>query len=77
MAQPGLVILDHAGERFGAVGDAHGHADHAAGKHVADTSQNGVHDSGGIGRRQHRPIDLGRRRQRVELTAELSGHGIE
>ena len=77
MPQPGLVILDHAGERFGAVGDADGHADDAAGKHIADARQNRVHDGGGVRGRQHRPIDLGGSRKGVELAAELGGHGVE
>ena len=73
----GLVVLDHAGERLGSVRDADGHADDAAGEHVPDAGQNGVHDGGGVGGREHRAVDLGGGGQGVELAAQLGGHGIE
>ncbi len=71
------VVVHQAGERLGAVGRHQRHAHGAAGVDVGEAREQRRDDLAGAGGREHRAVDLGRRRQRLELPVELARHSVE
>ena len=53
------VVVHHAAQRLAAVGRHQRDAHQVAGKDVARAREQGVHDRRDVGRREHRPVQLG------------------
>ncbi|HEX6668619.1 MAG TPA: hypothetical protein VF061_03615 [Gemmatimonadales bacterium] len=71
------VVVDQAGQRLGPVRRHERDAHRLAGVDVAKAREERGDDVSDTGGREHRPIDLGGGRERLELAVELGGHGIE